>query len=70
MFGVSLNDTDIEYIYQHLIFEHTNLQILTGEQIREGWLTHIKAEEENYLWVSNLEVYINYENYDLMLDGL
>ncbi len=27
--------------------------MLTGEQIREGWLSHIKPEEENYLWVSN-----------------
>ena len=27
--------------------------MLTGEQIRKGWLKHIKPEEENYLWVSN-----------------
>ena len=36
------DDTDIEYIYQHLIFEHKSA-ILTGEQIREGWLTHIRS---------------------------
>ena len=57
------DDTDIEYIYQHLIFEHKSA-ILTGEQIREGWLTHIRAEEENYLWVSNQTAY------NLMRDGL
>ena len=27
--------------------------MLSGEQIREGWLRHIKKEEENFLWVSN-----------------
>ena len=31
------DDTDIEYMYQHLIYEHENL-ILNPEQIREGWL--------------------------------
>ena len=46
------DDTDIEYMYQHLLLEN-DTSILTGEQIREGWLKHIKHEEENYLWVSN-----------------
>lgn len=46
------DDTDIEYIYQHLLYENKTSR-LTGEQIREGWLKHIRAEEENFLWVSN-----------------
>ena len=57
------DDTDIEYIYQHLLLQHET-SVLTGEQIRDGWLTHIysdentpfvndKGEKENYLWVSN-----------------
>ena len=46
------DDTDIEYIYQELILRHGN-PLLTPEQIRAGWLRHIRAEEENYLWVSN-----------------
>lgn len=56
------DDTDIEYIYQHLLFENET-SILTGKQIREGWLKHIKHEEENYLWVSN-QTALN-----LMIDG-
>ena len=46
------DDTDIEYIYQNLLYINKT-SILTGEQIREGWLRHIKKEEENFLWVSN-----------------
>ena len=57
------DDTDIEYMYQHLLLEN-NTSILTGEQIRQGWLKHIysdentpftnnEGEKENYLWVSN-----------------
>ncbi len=46
------DDTDIEYIYQELLYRHGTSR-LTGSQIREGWLRHIKTEEENYLWVSN-----------------
>lgn len=46
------DDTDIEYMYQHLLYSN-NTSILTGEQIREGWLKHMKHEEENYLWVAN-----------------
>ena len=57
------DDTDIEYIYQQLLFDHKT-NILTPEQIRAGWLKHIKPEEENYLWVSNQKAY------DLMLEGM
>ncbi len=46
------DDTDIEYIYQELLLRH-DTALLTPEQIREGWLRHIRTEEENYLWVSN-----------------
>lgn len=57
------DDTDIEYIYQELLLEYQT-SILTGEQIRDGWLRHIKHEEENYLWVSNQMAF------DLMKRGL
>ena len=56
------DDTDIEYMYQHLLDTHQTSR-LTGEQIREGWLTHIKPEEENYLWVANQRAF------DLMREG-
>jgi hypothetical protein len=57
------DDTDVEYMYQHLLLEH-RVSRLTGEQIRDGWLKHIYSDEntpftdengnpENYLWVSN-----------------
>lgn len=46
------DDTDIEYLYQQLLYENKTI-FLTPEQIRDGWLKHIRAEEENYLWVSN-----------------
>jgi len=57
------DDTDIEYMYQHLLYTHKTT-ILTPEQIRDGWLIHIKPDEENYLWVSNQKAF------DLMKDGL
>ncbi len=57
------DDTDIEYLYQHLLHSHKTT-LLTGEQIRDGWLKHIKAEEENYLWVSNQRAF------DLMKQGM
>ena len=41
------DDTDIEYMYQYLI--SNNSHILTDLQIKEGWLNHIKHNEENYL---------------------
>ncbi len=50
------DDTDIEYIYQHLLYTHQT-SILTPKQIRDGWLKHIKKEEENYLWVSNQKAF-------------
>jgi len=46
------DDTDIEYIYQELLYNSPSLD-LTGEQIRDAWLDHIHKEEENFLWVSN-----------------
>lgn len=57
------DDTDIEYMYQHLLLENKT-SILTGEQIRDGWLRHIRAEEENFLWVSNQSAF------DLMQKGM
>lgn len=50
------DDTDIEYMYQHLLLTHKT-SILTAEQIRDGWLKHIRSKEENYLWVSNERAY-------------
>jgi len=46
------DDTDIEYMYQHLLYTNKT-SLLSPEQIRDGWLKHIRAEEENFLWVSN-----------------
>lgn len=51
------DDTDIEYMYQHLL-DTNSTSILSGEQIRDGWLKHIWSDDfgkdgENYLWVSN-----------------
>lgn len=57
------DDTDIEYIYQDLLYTNKTC-MLTGEQIRQGWLAHIKAEEENFLWVSNQKAF------DLMREGM
>lgn len=57
------DDTDIEYIYQELLLAN-HVSVLSGKQIRDGWLKHIKPEEENYLWVSNQTAY------DLMSGGL
>jgi len=57
------DDTDIEYMYQHLLYTHKT-SLLTGAQIRDGWLKHIKSEEENYLWVSNQKAF------DLMKAGM
>ena len=57
------DDTDIEYMYQHLLLNSDSL-FLTPEEIRSGWLKHIKDTEENYLWVSNQRAF------DLMLEGM
>ena len=57
------DDTDIEFMYQYLL--HSNkTSMLTGEQISDGWLKHIKLEEENFLWVSNQRAF------DLMNEGM
>jgi hypothetical protein len=56
------DDTDIEYMYQHLLYTNKT-SMLSGKQIKEGWLKHIKHEEENYLWVSNQKAL------DMMLNG-
>ncbi len=69
------DDTDIEYMYQHLV-EHSPTLVLSPEQIRAGWLKHIYSNDdapippggqqrENFLWVSNESAY------DLMrVDGM
>ena len=62
------DDTDIEYMYQHLL-EYHNTTILSAKQIKEGWIKHIYSNEdapknENYLWVSNETAYY------LMMDGM
>jgi hypothetical protein len=57
------DDTDIEYIYQHLLTQH-QVSVLSSEQIRSGWIEHIKQEEPNYLWVSNEKAF------HLMLQGM
>lgn len=57
------DDTDIEYMYQHLLYIY-DTSILSPTQIRDGWLKHIKPEEENYLWVSNQKAF------DLMKEGI
>jgi len=69
------DDTDIEYIYQSLMYENQSTS-LSPEQIRDGWLKHIYSDEntpfigkdgiskENYLWVSNQTAH------DLMREGL
>lgn len=57
------DDTDIEYMYQYLMAQHGTAR-LSPEQIREGWLTHIQSEEENFLWVSNQTAF------DLMREGV
>ena len=57
------DDTDIEYMYQYLLFNNKT-SMLSPQQIRDGWLHHIKAEEENFLWVSNQKAY------DLMRGGM
>lgn len=57
------DDTDIEYMYQHLLYTNRT-SVLAAQQIKDGWLKHIKSEEENYLWVSNQQAF------DLMQEGM
>jgi len=56
------DDTDVEFMYQHLLYTNKT-SVLTGTQIRDGWLKHMKQEEENFLWVSNQKAL------DLMIEG-
>ena len=56
------DDTDIEYMYQELLFK-SNETVLSPKDIRDGWLKHMKIEEENFLWVSNQKAF------DLMNQG-
>lgn len=56
------DDTDVEYMYQYLLIANKT-SVLTGEQIKNGWLKHMKHEEENFLWVANQKAL------DMMLDG-
>lgn len=70
------DDTDIEYIYQYLL-KNSESVLLTPEQIRTGWMTHIyssaepalfgrdpEGNYENFLWVSNQKAL------DLMYEGV
>jgi hypothetical protein len=57
------DDTDIEYMYQQLLLTNET-SILTPQQIWNGWIKHIKQEEENFLWVSNQKAF------DLMNQGV
>ncbi len=45
------DDTDIEYVYQHLMVTQSTID-LTPTQIANGWITHINR----YIWVSNAAV--------------
>ena len=42
------DDTDIEYVYAHLMHQHQRPD-LTPTQIRDGWVEHIN----DFIWVSN-----------------
>ena len=69
------DDTDIEYMYQEYLFQN-GLTKLSGEDVRQVWITHIYDEQyptpygqadgvfENYLWVSNQRAH------ELMLQGV
>jgi hypothetical protein len=57
------DDTDIEYIYQYLLSTHKT-GLLSADEIRNGWIKHIRKQEENFLWVSNQRAF------DLMNEGM
>ena len=57
------DDTDLEYMYQYLLLKNET-SFLSPSQIKSGWITHIKLEEENFLWVSNQKAF------DLMNEGI
>ncbi len=65
------DDTDMEYLYMYLL-DADSTCILTGEQIKKGWLDHIfdnlqptpygKDDDptggyQNYLWISNQKAF-------------
>lgn len=61
------DDSDIEYIYLHLMHD-SKQPLLSAEQIRRGWLKHIysdadtpfktaEGKPENFLWVSNQQAF-------------
>jgi hypothetical protein len=65
-------------MYQHLLYKNKT-SILSGEQIRDGWLHHIYSQKEetpfgkdsegnyeNFLWVSNQQAYNLMEENGLM----
>ena len=54
------DDTDIEYMYQYLMSQDHD--ILSAERIRNGWLKHIKKDEENFCGYQIKEIF------DLMKD--
>ncbi|MEM9660267.1 MAG: ADP-ribosylglycohydrolase family protein, partial [Planctomycetota bacterium] len=56
------DDTDVEYIYQSIL-DDNDVSVATPQMIREGWLRHIRQEEENFLWLSNESAL------HLMIDG-
>ena len=41
------DDTDIEYMYQELLHDSDQI-ILSAKKIKDGWIKHIKSEEENF----------------------
>ena len=57
------DDTDIEYMYQELILENNNIK-LSPKEIRDGWLTHIKEEEQK------LSLGFKSKSFDLMIEGI
>lgn len=70
------DDTDIEYIYQHLLAKHQTTR-LTPQHIQQGWLTHIyddsntpfvnnEGKPENFLWVSNQQAFDLMRNINML----
>ena len=47
---LSDDDTDIEYVYLHLLQENSTI-MLTPQQIADGWRAHMN----DYIWVSNAQ---------------
>ena len=55
------DDTDLEYMYQNLLLEN-NTPFLSPSQIRDGWIKHIRGEEENFMGFKS-------KAFDLMKEG-